>query len=115
MTETKNIIFYRREVLQISEGIHDIGTVRWELAGVLLLAWFVCYVSVFKGAKSTGKVWLHTLIRDAELCAVHDFNLNLDEILENIYNNRMFPRYSLRAEKYRVKQLHYSGMTDRPT
>lgn len=40
----------------LSEGIEQIGNVRWDLALCLLLAWIICYFCVWKGVKSTGKV-----------------------------------------------------------
>lgn len=48
--------FPRRRVLKISDGIHDLGALRWELALCLLLAWVICYFCIWKGVKSTGKV-----------------------------------------------------------
>ncbi len=45
-------------MLDISDGIHDIGTSRWELAGCLLLAWAVVYMALWRGIKSIGKVVL---------------------------------------------------------
>uniref|UniRef100_H2ZG33 Transporter n=1 Tax=Ciona savignyi TaxID=51511 RepID=H2ZG33_CIOSA len=47
-------------VLQITDGIDDLGGLRWELAGVLLLAWVICYLTVFQGTKSTGKAMYFT-------------------------------------------------------
>lgn len=46
----------RRRVLGITSGIHELGTVRWELALCLLLAWVICYFCIWKGVKYTGKV-----------------------------------------------------------
>lgn len=46
----------RRRVLGITSGIHDLGSLRWELALCLLLAWIICYFCIWKGVKSTGKV-----------------------------------------------------------
>lgn len=40
----------------ITSGIHDLGSLRWELALCLLLAWIICYFCIWKGVKSTGKV-----------------------------------------------------------
>uniref|UniRef100_A0A672YPI4 Transporter n=1 Tax=Sphaeramia orbicularis TaxID=375764 RepID=A0A672YPI4_9TELE len=42
--------------LGISQGIEQIGSLRWELALCLLLAWILCYFCVWKGVRSTGKV-----------------------------------------------------------
>uniref|UniRef100_A0A8C7P9F1 Transporter n=1 Tax=Oncorhynchus mykiss TaxID=8022 RepID=A0A8C7P9F1_ONCMY len=50
--------FWERRVLSISTGIEQIGRLRWELALCLLLAWILCYFCVWKGVKSTGKVWM---------------------------------------------------------
>uniref|UniRef100_F6XQ30 Transporter n=1 Tax=Ciona intestinalis TaxID=7719 RepID=F6XQ30_CIOIN len=46
----------RRRVLGLSAGLEHVGTIRWELALCLLLAWVVCYFCIWKGVKSTGKV-----------------------------------------------------------
>ncbi|XP_039263077.2 sodium- and chloride-dependent GABA transporter 2-like isoform X1 [Styela clava] len=54
------IEYWEKHVLQISSGIDDVGGLRWELAGVLFIAWFVCYLAVFKGTKSTGKAMYFT-------------------------------------------------------
>ena len=43
-------------MLEISEGIHEMGDIRWELAGCLLLAWVLVYCALWKGIKSIGKV-----------------------------------------------------------
>ncbi len=43
-------------VLDISEGIHDLGAVRWQLALCLLGAWILVCLCLIKGIKSQGKV-----------------------------------------------------------
>ncbi|NXP67079.1 S6A12 protein, partial [Chloropsis cyanopogon] len=50
------IEFWEKRVLGLTDGIHKLGAVRWELALCLLLAWIICYFCIWKGVKSTGKV-----------------------------------------------------------
>ena len=49
-------MFFRLRVLKIGNALDEPGTVNWDLALCLLLAWIICYLCVFKGVKSTGKV-----------------------------------------------------------
>lgn len=46
----------RNRVLQISSGLEEPGSVNWEMALCLLLGWIICYLCVWKGVKSTGRV-----------------------------------------------------------
>nr|XP_014343876.1 PREDICTED: sodium- and chloride-dependent GABA transporter 2-like [Latimeria chalumnae] len=48
--------FWENRALGLSKGIDHIGTIRWELALCLLLAWIICYFCIWKGVKSTGKL-----------------------------------------------------------
>ncbi|KAM9366310.1 sodium- and chloride-dependent glycine transporter 2 isoform 2-T2 [Symphorus nematophorus] len=48
--------YFKYNVLHISKGIEYPGDIRWSLAGCLLVAWFIVYVSLAKGIKSSGKV-----------------------------------------------------------
>ncbi|KAG7326294.1 hypothetical protein KOW79_009695 [Hemibagrus wyckioides] len=48
--------FWERRVLNLTGSVYELGSVRWELALCLLLAWIICYFCVWKGVKSTGKV-----------------------------------------------------------
>ncbi|XP_038676714.1 sodium- and chloride-dependent GABA transporter 1-like isoform X1 [Scyliorhinus canicula] len=54
--------FFDYRVLKMSNGIEEIGNIRWELFGLLLLAWIIVYFCIFKGVKSTGKVVYFTAI-----------------------------------------------------
>lgn len=47
----------------MSEGIHDLGSINWELALCLLLAWTCVFFVLLKGIKTFGKVRLVTLVR----------------------------------------------------
>nr|XP_033506701.1 sodium- and chloride-dependent GABA transporter 2-like [Epinephelus lanceolatus] len=48
--------FWQRRVLGLSQGIEEMGSIHWDLAGCLLLSWIICYFCVWKGVKSSGKV-----------------------------------------------------------
>ncbi|GAB5568314.1 sodium- and chloride-dependent taurine transporter [Prionailurus iriomotensis] len=48
--------FWERNVLSLSSGIDDPGSLKWDLALCLLLVWLVCFFCIWKGVKSTGKV-----------------------------------------------------------
>ncbi|KAM3605499.1 uncharacterized protein V6R79_026299 [Siganus canaliculatus] len=60
MTDSNNITsaaieFWERRVLGMSRGIEEVGSVRWELALCLLAGWTICYFSIWKGVRSSGK------------------------------------------------------------
>ncbi|XP_025088321.1 sodium- and chloride-dependent taurine transporter-like [Pomacea canaliculata] len=48
--------YWENKVLSISGGIDQVGTVKWDLALCLLLAWIVVYACICKGIRSSGKV-----------------------------------------------------------
>ncbi|XP_067906761.1 sodium- and chloride-dependent GABA transporter 2-like isoform X3 [Heterodontus francisci] len=48
--------FWEKRVLRLSNGIDHIGTVHWQVALCLLLMWIICFLCIWKGVKSTGKV-----------------------------------------------------------
>ncbi|XP_072296600.1 sodium- and chloride-dependent GABA transporter 2-like [Eucyclogobius newberryi] len=48
--------FWQRRVLGLSGGIEEMGSIRWDLTGCLLLSWIMCYFCIWKGVKSSGKV-----------------------------------------------------------
>ncbi|XP_051934084.1 sodium- and chloride-dependent GABA transporter 3-like isoform X5 [Hippocampus zosterae] len=48
--------FWERRLWNISSGIEEIGSIRWEMLLCLLAAWVVSYFCIWKGIKSTGKV-----------------------------------------------------------
>uniref|UniRef100_A0A7N8YJN7 Transporter n=1 Tax=Mastacembelus armatus TaxID=205130 RepID=A0A7N8YJN7_9TELE len=52
--------FYTRQVLQVhlSPGLHQLGSVSWQLALCLLFIFTIVYFSIWKGVKTSGKVWI---------------------------------------------------------
>uniref|UniRef100_A0A672HWR6 Transporter n=1 Tax=Salarias fasciatus TaxID=181472 RepID=A0A672HWR6_SALFA len=48
--------FWEHNVLGITRGIEEMGTIKWDLALCLLLVWVICFFCIWKGVKSTGKV-----------------------------------------------------------
>ncbi len=51
-----HLVFCRNQVLQQTDGIHDMGALRWQLLLLLMLAWLMVYLALWKGVKVTGKV-----------------------------------------------------------
>ncbi|XP_026228500.1 sodium- and chloride-dependent GABA transporter 1 isoform X1 [Anabas testudineus] len=54
--------FFKYKMLEQTSGVEDTGEVRWELFLILLLAWILIYLCIFKGVKSTGKVVYFTAL-----------------------------------------------------
>uniref|UniRef100_A0A8C7JPD2 Transporter n=1 Tax=Oncorhynchus kisutch TaxID=8019 RepID=A0A8C7JPD2_ONCKI len=52
--------FYTRNVLEIhkSDGLRNVGGVRWQLMLCLFLIFTIVYFSLWKGVKTSGKVWV---------------------------------------------------------
>ncbi|KAK6173295.1 hypothetical protein SNE40_016772 [Patella caerulea] len=48
--------FWQRQVLQLTEGIENLGGIRYELLGCLALAWVIVFLCLCKGVQSSGKV-----------------------------------------------------------
>ncbi|XP_059505688.1 sodium- and chloride-dependent taurine transporter-like isoform X1 [Stegostoma tigrinum] len=48
--------FWERNVLGLSSGIDQVGSLKWELALCLMAAWIICFFCIWKGVRSTGKV-----------------------------------------------------------
>ncbi|KAK2715135.1 sodium- and chloride-dependent glycine transporter 1-like isoform X2 [Artemia franciscana] len=54
--------YFHHSVLGISDGIEDIGGIRWQLALCLLLGWIMVFFALLKGVKSFGKAVYFTAI-----------------------------------------------------
>uniref|UniRef100_H2ZHH7 Transporter n=1 Tax=Ciona savignyi TaxID=51511 RepID=H2ZHH7_CIOSA len=83
------IEFWEREVLKITPDITDTGSIRWELALCLLVAWTICYICICKGVRATGKVWI-----DAGTQVFFSYAIGLGALSAlgsyNLYNNNCF-------------------------
>ncbi|KAG2459026.1 INE protein, partial [Polypterus senegalus] len=62
MASTASQQFFNYKVLEKTSGVEESGGLRWELFGLLILAWALIYFSIFKGVKSTGKVINHLVL-----------------------------------------------------
>jgi len=52
--------FWDNKVLQITDGIDDMGSMVWPLFGTLVLCWIMTYFAIWKGVKVTGKIMYFT-------------------------------------------------------
>jgi len=54
--------YFRRKVLEIqgSDGLNDMGDMRWSLAFCVFIVFLMVYFSLWKGVRSTGKVRFST-------------------------------------------------------
>uniref|UniRef100_A0A0M3ILV8 Sodium-and chloride-dependent glycine transporter 2 n=1 Tax=Ascaris lumbricoides TaxID=6252 RepID=A0A0M3ILV8_ASCLU len=48
--------YFHHEVLMMSDRLDNVGTINWQLAICLLIAWLLIFLFLFKGVKSAGKV-----------------------------------------------------------
>ncbi|XP_046562026.1 sodium- and chloride-dependent glycine transporter 1-like [Haliotis rubra] len=48
--------FWKLKVLQISDGLEDLGSIRWPLVGCLFITYILAFVCLFQGIKVSGKV-----------------------------------------------------------
>ncbi|KAL1490958.1 hypothetical protein ABEB36_011627 [Hypothenemus hampei] len=56
--------YFNRAILELhkSEGLHDLGAIKWDTALCLLAVYIICYFSLWKGISTSGKVvWFTAL------------------------------------------------------
>ncbi|XP_065302318.2 sodium- and chloride-dependent glycine transporter 2-like isoform X2 [Dermacentor albipictus] len=56
VTKPSSQVYWERYVLEISDGLEDLGGVKWDLALCLLLSWIIVVACLVKGIKTSGKV-----------------------------------------------------------
>jgi solute carrier family 6 amino acid transporter-like protein 5/7/9/14 len=77
--------FFTRKMLQLSPGIEQMGGLRLELAGCLVLAWTLVFLALIKGVKSLGKaVYFTAIFPYLILTVLLGFGLSLDGALDGI-------------------------------
>ncbi|KAL0994404.1 hypothetical protein UPYG_G00121790 [Umbra pygmaea] len=77
--------FFNYRMLERTGGVEESGSLRWELFLLLILAWILVYLCIFKGVKSTGKVVYFTaLFPYIILLALLINNVQLPGALEGI-------------------------------
>ncbi|GFO44128.1 hypothetical protein PoB_007063300 [Plakobranchus ocellatus] len=54
--------YWTYNVLNLSSGLSDVGSLRWYLATSLLAAWVITFLCLLKGIKTTGKVVYFTVL-----------------------------------------------------
>lgn len=52
--------FWDNRVLQITDGVDEMGTMVWPLFGALVFSWLCTYFAIWKGVKVTGKIMYFT-------------------------------------------------------
>ncbi|XP_057677500.1 sodium-dependent dopamine transporter [Corythoichthys intestinalis] len=77
--------FFKYKMLQQTGRVEDAGVIRWELCLLLLLAWILIYLCIFKGTKSTGKVvYITALLPYVILFALLVNNVQLPGAMQGI-------------------------------
>lgn len=51
-----NLDFFPNEVLRISEGIHQMGSINWKMAGCLVITYILIFICIIEGIKTSSKV-----------------------------------------------------------
>jgi len=77
--------FWNNEALGITEGIHEVGGMNWDLLGCLLLAWLVVYAVIWKGLHNSGKVlWFSAIFPYVVLSILCVKALTLDGAMDGL-------------------------------
>ena len=53
--------YFNKSVLQISDGINNLGGINWFILIALMIVWVLIYFCIWKGTKSVGKVVLYSV------------------------------------------------------
>ncbi|KAJ9592234.1 hypothetical protein L9F63_001235, partial [Diploptera punctata] len=71
--------YWEKRVLQITDGIDDVGGIQWELFGCLILGWGLVYLIIWRGLHASGKIiWFTALFPYAVLFVLLLRSVTLD-------------------------------------
>ncbi|XP_031845957.2 sodium-dependent dopamine transporter isoform X2 [Nomia melanderi] len=79
--------YFNRAILELheSQGLHDLGAIKWDIALCLLVVYLICYFSLWKGISTSGKVvWFTALFPYAVLLILLIRGVTLPGSLEGI-------------------------------
>ncbi|ENN73382.1 hypothetical protein YQE_10009, partial [Dendroctonus ponderosae] len=79
--------YFNRAILELhkSEGLHDLGAIKWDTALCLLAVYVICYFSLWKGISTSGKVvWFTALFPYAVLLILFVRGITLPGSAEGI-------------------------------
>lgn len=79
--------YFNRAILELhqSNGLHDLGAIKWDIALCLLAVYVICYFSLWKGISTSGKVvWFTALFPYAVLLILLGRGITLPGSAEGI-------------------------------
>ncbi|XP_050310812.1 sodium-dependent dopamine transporter [Anthonomus grandis grandis] len=79
--------YFNRAILELhrSEGLHDLGAIKWDTALCLFTVYIICYFSLWKGISTSGKVvWFTALFPYAVLLILFVRGITLPGSAEGI-------------------------------
>ncbi|KAK6638197.1 hypothetical protein RUM44_008625 [Polyplax serrata] len=79
--------YFMRGILELdkSDGLHDLGSIKWDIALCLFAVYVICYFSLWKGISTSGKVvWFTALFPYAVLLILLIRGITLPGSLEGI-------------------------------
>lgn len=100
--------YFNRFILEIheSEGIHDLGIIKWDLAACLLIVYLICYFSLWKGISTSGKVvWFTALFPYFVLLALLIRGITLPGSAEG-NDFKIFNKFDLNFFIFHLKESH---------
>lgn len=111
-SQTASEQFWEKYILDLSPGINQIGTIKWDLALCVFISWTIVFLALKNGIKSSGKVVYFTATFPyVVLISLLIYGVTLDGAIDGIYFF-FVPKWEklLQIEVWRkaAEQLFYS-------